>query len=65
MTRAARLARFPWLSSDGHWFYQEATMFAAHFTDLHYSPDNLQESDRCFGFAVDDVTSLGKRLEID
>ncbi|MEW6343114.1 MAG: metallophosphatase family protein [Pseudomonadota bacterium] len=30
-------------------------MFAAHFTDLHYSPDNLQESDRCFGFAVDNA----------
>ena len=27
-------------------------MKIAHFSDLHYAPDNLVESDRCFGFAV-------------
>jgi len=27
----------------------------AHFTDLHYSPENLAESDRCFSFAVGDA----------
>ena len=27
-------------------------MQLAHFSDLHYAPDNLAESDRCFGFAV-------------
>jgi exonuclease SbcD len=26
----------------------------AHFSDLHYSPGNLDESDRCFSFAVED-----------
>jgi exonuclease SbcD len=61
MTRAA-WRDFLWLSSDGHWFFQETTMFAAHFTDLHYSPDNLQESDRCFGFAVDDA--IARRASI-
>ena len=30
-------------------------MKIAHFSDLHYSPGNLEESDRCFGFAVDDA----------
>lgn len=28
-------------------------MKIAHFSDLHYSPDNLVEADRCFSFAVD------------
>ena len=27
-------------------------MKIAHFSDLHYAPGNLEESDRCFGFAV-------------
>jgi len=26
-----------------------------HFSDLHYSPGNLAEADRCFGFAVHDA----------
>ncbi|CAG9254902.1 Exonuclease SbcD [Paraburkholderia unamae] len=30
-------------------------MKIAHFSDLHYSPDRLDEADRCFGFAVDDA----------
>jgi exonuclease SbcD len=33
----------------------EATLKLAHFTDLHYSPENLAESDRCFSFAVGDA----------
>ncbi|KXV16547.1 DNA repair exonuclease [Caballeronia megalochromosomata] len=28
-------------------------MKIAHFSDLHYAPGNLEESDRCFGFATD------------
>ncbi|WP_438396964.1 metallophosphoesterase family protein [Caballeronia sp. DA-9] len=27
-------------------------MKIAHFSDLHYAPGNLEEADRCFGFAV-------------
>jgi exonuclease SbcD len=27
----------------------------AHFSDLHYSPENLDEADRCFSYAVDDA----------
>ncbi|MFM0616173.1 metallophosphatase family protein [Paraburkholderia nemoris] len=30
-------------------------MKLAHFSDLHYSPENLAESDRCFAFAVGDA----------
>ncbi|CAB3807980.1 hypothetical protein LMG28614_06705 [Paraburkholderia ultramafica] len=30
-------------------------MKIAHFSDLHYSPENLDEADRCFAFAVDDA----------
>lgn len=30
-------------------------MKLAHFSDLHYSPENLAESDRCFSFAVGDA----------
>ncbi|MDR5826097.1 metallophosphatase family protein [Caballeronia sp. LZ043] len=28
-------------------------MKIAHFSDLHYAPGNLEEADRCFGFAAD------------
>ncbi|SAL76704.1 metallophosphoesterase family protein [Caballeronia telluris] len=28
-------------------------MKIAHFSDLHYAPGTLEESDRCFGFAID------------
>ena len=28
-------------------------MKIAHFSDLHYAPGNVEESDRCFGFAID------------
>lgn len=34
-------------------------MQLAHFSDLHYAPDNLAESDRCFGFAVSDAIDRG------
>ncbi|WP_321810316.1 MULTISPECIES: metallophosphatase family protein [unclassified Burkholderia] len=30
-------------------------MKIAHFSDLHYSPGNLDESDRCFSYAVGDA----------
>lgn len=30
-------------------------MKIAHFSDLHYSPENLDEADRCFSFAVQDA----------
>jgi DNA repair protein SbcD/Mre11 len=30
-------------------------MKIAHFSDLHYSPENLAEADRCFTFAVEDA----------
>ncbi|WP_193750042.1 MULTISPECIES: metallophosphoesterase family protein [Cupriavidus] len=32
-----------------------ASLLAAHFSDLHYSPGHLAEADRCFGFAVEDA----------
>ena len=31
------------------------SLLAAHVSDLHYSPGHLAESDRCFGFAVEDA----------
>jgi exonuclease SbcD len=31
----------------------------AHFSDLHYAPGNLEEADRCFGFAVANAITLG------
>jgi len=33
----------------------------AHFSDLHYSPENLDEADRCFSYAVDDA--LNRSME--
>lgn len=30
-----------------------------HFSDLHYSAKNLEEADRCFGFAVDEAIRRG------
>jgi DNA repair protein SbcD/Mre11 len=33
-------------------------MKIAHFSDLHYAPGNLEEADRCFGFAVSNAVSL-------
>jgi exonuclease SbcD len=36
----------------------------AHFSDLHYAPDNLAESDRCFGFAVGDAIARGAAVGV-
>ncbi|SOE97569.1 exonuclease SbcD [Burkholderia sp. D7] len=33
-------------------------MKIAHFSDLHYAPGNLEEADRCFGFAVANAITL-------
>ena len=33
-------------------------MKIAHFSDLHYAPGNLEEADRCFGFAVSNAVAL-------
>lgn len=34
-------------------------LWIAHFSDLHYSPGNLIEADRCFGFAVENAIVAG------
>lgn len=39
-------------------------MQLAHFSDLHYAPDNLVESDRCFGFAVSDAIARGAAVGV-
>jgi exonuclease SbcD len=39
----------------GLFAFLEVNLKIAHFSDLHYSPDNLVESDRCFSFAVGDA----------
>lgn len=39
-------------------------MQLAHFSDLHYAPDNLIESDRCFGFAVSDAIERGAEVGV-
>ncbi|WP_321817933.1 MULTISPECIES: metallophosphatase family protein [unclassified Paraburkholderia] len=39
-------------------------MEIAHFSDLHYSPERLDEADRCFGFAVGDAIARGARVAI-
>lgn len=36
----------------------------AQFSDLHYAPDNLQESDRCFSFAVGNAIDSGAQVGI-
>jgi DNA repair protein SbcD/Mre11 len=36
----------------------------AHFSDLHYSPERLDEADRCFGFAVGDAIARGARIAV-
>lgn len=35
-----------------------------HASDLHYSPGNLVEADRCFGFAVEDAIARGVEVAI-
>ncbi|MGU7775692.1 metallophosphoesterase family protein [Burkholderia sp. MR1-5-21] len=39
-------------------------MKIAHFSDLHYSPENLEEADRCFRFAVGDAIARGAHLAV-
>lgn len=39
-------------------------MKIAHFSDLHYSPENLDEADRCFSFAVADAIARGAQLAV-
>lgn len=39
-------------------------MKIAHFSDLHYSPERLDEADRCFGFAVDNAIARGARIAV-
>jgi exonuclease SbcD len=36
----------------------------AHFSDLHYGPENLAESDRCFRAAVDRAIALGAQAAV-
>ena len=36
----------------------------AHFSDLHYSEKNLAESDRCFGFAIDEAIRRGVKVAV-
>jgi exonuclease SbcD len=40
----------------------EANLKIAQFSDLHYAPDNLVESDRCFSFAVDDA--MNRKVDV-
>lgn len=39
-------------------------MKIAQFSDLHYSPERLDEADRCFGFAVHDAIARGARVAV-
>ncbi|EIF31879.1 hypothetical protein BCh11DRAFT_07429 [Burkholderia sp. Ch1-1] len=39
-------------------------MKLAHFSDLHYAPDNLAESERCFSFAVGDAIANGAQVGV-
>lgn len=39
-------------------------MKIAHFADLHYSSSNLEEADRCFGFAVEESIRMGAKIAI-
>ncbi|WP_042303849.1 metallophosphoesterase family protein [Paraburkholderia kururiensis] len=39
-------------------------MKIAQFSDLHYSPERLDEADRCFGFAVQDAITRGARIAV-
>lgn len=48
----------------GHFFLGEAILKIAHFSDLHYSPDRLTESDRCFGFAVEHAIASGAAIAV-
>ncbi|AKM45392.1 DNA repair exonuclease [Burkholderia contaminans] len=39
-------------------------MKIAHFSDLHYSPGNLDEADRCFSYAADDAIARGAEIAV-
>ncbi|WP_434667855.1 metallophosphatase family protein [Paraburkholderia sp. A3BS-1L] len=39
-------------------------MKIAHFSDLHYSPERLDEADRCFRFAMRDAIMRGARVAV-
>jgi len=39
-------------------------MKVAHFSDLHYSPGNLVEADRCFSFAVANAVASGADIAV-
>lgn len=39
-------------------------MKIAQFSDLHYSPERLDEADRCFSFAVGDAIARGARIGV-
>lgn len=39
-------------------------LWIAHFSDLHYSPGNLAEADRCFGFAVENAIVSGCHVAV-
>ena len=39
-------------------------MKIAHFSDLHYSPERLDEADRCFIFATHDAIMRGARVAV-
>lgn len=59
--KIAPLARYPLrLPSGGLFSFTGGDVKIAHFSDLHYSPENLDEADRCFSFAVDDA--LNRRM---
>ncbi|MGF6851701.1 exonuclease SbcD [Paraburkholderia sp. CI3] len=45
-------------------FIMEAILQLAHFSDLHYAPDNLAESDRCFSFAVGNAIVSGATVGV-
>jgi exonuclease SbcD len=42
----------------------EATLKLAHFSDLHYAPDHLVESERCFSFAVGDAIANSAQVGV-
>jgi DNA repair protein SbcD/Mre11 len=44
--------------------FLEAKVKLAHFSDLHYAPDNLVESDRCFSFAVGNAIDSGAKVGV-
>jgi exonuclease SbcD len=44
--------------------FLEANVKFAHFSDLHYAPDNLAESDRCFSFATGNAIDSGAQFSV-